>query len=200
MHSMTSANPFARAVVAFVVGGLAVLVVHQPVVALLHALGSTPITPYSLRATRPWGIPVFLSLSFWGGDLGDPDCLGIGSSAGRVDLLDRRNLSWRIAANLDDLVRHFSVEGSLGQQRRRVSGPCQCVDCQRRLGFRNRVCMVSAAGRCTGVTHCGHCSGQNSKLRPMLTRGSAITAFNATSARSLHRLGLCSRRCPPSSS
>ena len=67
MHSMISANPFARAVAAFVVGGLAVLVVHQPVVALLHALGSTAITPYSLRATRPWGIPVFLSLSFWGG-------------------------------------------------------------------------------------------------------------------------------------
>jgi hypothetical protein len=44
-----------------------VLVVHQPVVALLHALGSTPITPYSLRATRPCGIPVLLSLSFWGG-------------------------------------------------------------------------------------------------------------------------------------
>ena len=64
MHSMISANPFARAVAAFVVGGLAVLVVHQPVVALVHALGSTPITPYSLRGTRPWGIPVFLSLSF----------------------------------------------------------------------------------------------------------------------------------------
>jgi hypothetical protein len=44
-----------------------VLLVHQPVVALLHALGSTPITPYSLRATRPWSIPVFLSLTFWGG-------------------------------------------------------------------------------------------------------------------------------------
>src|SRR5271166_5076822 len=37
------------------------------VAALLYALGSTPITPYSLRTTRPWGIPVFLSLSFWGG-------------------------------------------------------------------------------------------------------------------------------------
>jgi hypothetical protein len=67
MHSMISANPFARAVAAVVVGGLAVLVVHQPLVALLHALGSTSMTPYSLRATRPWGIPVFLSLSFWGG-------------------------------------------------------------------------------------------------------------------------------------
>lgn len=200
MHSMISANPFARAVAAFVVGGLAVLVVHQPVVALLHALGSTPITPYSLRATRPWGIPVFLSLSFWGGIWAIPIVWVLDRLPGRVDLLDRRNLSWRIAANLDDLVRHFSVKGSLGQQRRRVCWRCQCADCQRRLGFRNRVCMVSAAGRCTGVTHCGHCSRQNSKLRPMLTWGSTITALSATSARSLHRLGLCSRRCPPTSS
>src|SRR5271169_991202 len=67
MRSIIGANPLARAAAAFVVGGLAVLVVHQPVVGLLHALGSTPITPYSLRATRPWGIPVFLSLGFCGG-------------------------------------------------------------------------------------------------------------------------------------
>src|ERR1700758_1348083 len=67
MRSIIWANPIARAATAFVVGGLAVLVVHQPVIGLLHALGSTAITPYSLRATRPWGIPVFLSLSFWGG-------------------------------------------------------------------------------------------------------------------------------------
>jgi hypothetical protein len=67
MRLIISANLFPRAAAAFVVGGLAVLVVHQPVVAMLHAFGSTPITPYSLRATRPWGIPVFLSLSFWGG-------------------------------------------------------------------------------------------------------------------------------------
>jgi hypothetical protein len=64
MRSIIWANPLARAAAAFVVGGLAVLVVHQPVIGLLHALGSTPITPYSLRATQPWGIPVFLSLSF----------------------------------------------------------------------------------------------------------------------------------------
>jgi len=67
MRSIVGTNPLARAIAAFLLGGLAVLLVHQPVVALLHALGSTPITPYSLRATRPWGIPVFLSLSFWGG-------------------------------------------------------------------------------------------------------------------------------------
>jgi hypothetical protein len=53
MRSIVGTNPLARAIAAFLVGGLAVLLVHQPVVALLHALGSTPITPYSLRATRP---------------------------------------------------------------------------------------------------------------------------------------------------
>ncbi len=67
MRSTVKRNPFARAAAAFFVGGLAVLIVHQPAVALLHALGFTPIRPYSLRATQPWGIPVFLSLTFWGG-------------------------------------------------------------------------------------------------------------------------------------
>src|SRR5271167_1845023 len=67
MRPIIGTNPLAHAAAAFVVGAFAVLVVHQPVVAVLHALGSAPITAYSLRATRPWGIPVFLSLTFWGG-------------------------------------------------------------------------------------------------------------------------------------
>lgn len=67
MRSIFRTNLLARAVAAFLVGALAVLIVHQPAVALLHAIGSTPIAPYSLRATHPWGIPVFLSLTFWGG-------------------------------------------------------------------------------------------------------------------------------------
>ena len=58
MRSVIGTNPVTRAAAAFLVGGLAVLVVHQPVVGLLHALGSTPIMPYNLRATQPWGIPV----------------------------------------------------------------------------------------------------------------------------------------------
>jgi len=52
MRSVIGTNPVTRAAAAFLVGGLAVLVVHQPVVGLLHALGSTPIMPYNLRATR----------------------------------------------------------------------------------------------------------------------------------------------------
>ena len=107
MRSIISVNPFARAAAAFIVGGLAVLVVHQPVVALLHALGSTPIVPYNLRATRPWGHSSIPVVEFLGRGLGDPDCLGIGSPAAGMDLLDRRNLSWCAAPDLDDLVRHF---------------------------------------------------------------------------------------------
>ena len=53
MRSMIRTDPLAHAAAGFVIGRLAVLVVHQPVAALLHALGSTPITPYSLRATNP---------------------------------------------------------------------------------------------------------------------------------------------------
>jgi hypothetical protein len=67
MRSVIGRNPVTRVAAAFLVGGLAVLVVHQPVVGLLYALGSTPIMPYNLRATQPWGVPVFLSLTFWGG-------------------------------------------------------------------------------------------------------------------------------------
>ncbi len=46
MVSIIGTNQIARTVAAFLAGGLAVLVVHQPVVALLHALGFTPISLY----------------------------------------------------------------------------------------------------------------------------------------------------------
>jgi hypothetical protein len=87
MRSVVTTNPVVRAAAAFLVGGLAVLVVHQPVVGLLHALGATPITPYSVRATHPWGIPVFLSLSFWGGVWTVP-------IAWTLDCLPRRWVYW----------------------------------------------------------------------------------------------------------
>ena len=67
MASTAKTYALSRAAAAFALGGFAVLVVHQPLVALLHVLEFTPIAPYSLRATRPWGVPVFLSLTFWGG-------------------------------------------------------------------------------------------------------------------------------------
>jgi hypothetical protein len=67
MSRMPSSCALSRTAGAFVIGAVAVLTVHQPLIALLHLLGFTPIAPYSLRATHPWGVPVFLSLSFWGG-------------------------------------------------------------------------------------------------------------------------------------
>ena len=56
-----------HAVAAFFVGAVAVLLVHQPVIALLHAAGLFPVDAFSLRPTSPFGLPVFLSLAFWGG-------------------------------------------------------------------------------------------------------------------------------------
>jgi hypothetical protein len=54
-------------VLAFVAGFLAVPVFHQPMLALLHALGVTPATPYVMRPLPPFGAPQVLSQSFWGG-------------------------------------------------------------------------------------------------------------------------------------
>jgi hypothetical protein len=52
---------------AFVTGAVAVLLVHQPTLALLHAAGLTPVAAYPMRVTSPFGAPVVLSLTFWGG-------------------------------------------------------------------------------------------------------------------------------------
>lgn len=54
-------------VTGFISGAAAVLIFHQSVAALLHALHLTALTPYSMAPTRPWGIPQVWSLAFWGG-------------------------------------------------------------------------------------------------------------------------------------
>src|SRR6516164_4317903 len=54
-----------RSFAAFLLGAVAVLVVHQPVIGLFHLLGLT--LPYSLAGRPPWGVPAFLALTFWGG-------------------------------------------------------------------------------------------------------------------------------------
>lgn len=51
----------------FVAGAASVLLFHQGTVALFHALELTARQPYSLQATRPWGVPALWSLAFWGG-------------------------------------------------------------------------------------------------------------------------------------
>lgn len=58
---------FLQVFAAFVIGALAVLVVHQPAVGLLHAAGMFPVAAFNPSPTSPFGVPVFLSLAFWGG-------------------------------------------------------------------------------------------------------------------------------------
>jgi hypothetical protein len=52
---------------AFVAGFLAVVLFHQPMLALLHAIGTTAAVPYVTRPVPPLGVPQVLSQSFWGG-------------------------------------------------------------------------------------------------------------------------------------
>jgi hypothetical protein len=63
----TRVPPAALLVLAFIAGFLAVPLFHQPMLALLHALGVTPATPYAMRPLPPFGVPQVLSQSFWGG-------------------------------------------------------------------------------------------------------------------------------------
>jgi hypothetical protein len=56
-----------RLPLAFVAGFLGVLLFHQPMLAVLHALGLTALAPYPMMATVPLGVPRVLSLAFWGG-------------------------------------------------------------------------------------------------------------------------------------
>lgn len=51
----------------FAAGFLSVLVFHQLMLAALHGLGLTALTPYPMGATAPFGIPRVLSLAIWGG-------------------------------------------------------------------------------------------------------------------------------------
>lgn len=53
--------------VAFAAGFIAVLVLHQPVLALLSSAGITQAVPYATKAVAPLGVPQFVSTAFWGG-------------------------------------------------------------------------------------------------------------------------------------
>jgi hypothetical protein len=51
----------------FAAGALAVPLGHQVVLLAMHAAGMIPMAPYSFAATKPFGVPALISLSFWGG-------------------------------------------------------------------------------------------------------------------------------------
>jgi hypothetical protein len=56
-----------RVLLAFVAGFIATFVFHQGGLALLNQLGLTDRAPYSMAATKPFGVPQIFSLAFWGG-------------------------------------------------------------------------------------------------------------------------------------
>jgi hypothetical protein len=64
LHEYPSAG---KLLVGFVAGFIAVLLFHQPALALLTQLGVAEASTYSFKATAPFGVPQLVSLSFWGG-------------------------------------------------------------------------------------------------------------------------------------
>lgn len=66
----------------FVAGALAVPLFHQPVLALMNAVGFIDRAPYAMDPTKPFGIPQVISLAFWGGVWGLILLLVIGRLSG----------------------------------------------------------------------------------------------------------------------
>jgi hypothetical protein len=51
----------------FAAGFISALVFLQGALAILNAVGFTPLTPFSASGTWPLGVPQIWSLAFWGG-------------------------------------------------------------------------------------------------------------------------------------
>lgn len=51
----------------FIAGTLAVPLGHQLALWAMHAIGFIDRAPFSMTATKPFGVPSVISLSFWGG-------------------------------------------------------------------------------------------------------------------------------------
>lgn len=56
-----------RFVFGFVAGFLATLIFHQLTLWVLWGAGVAPFAPFSMAATKPFGLPAVFSLAFWGG-------------------------------------------------------------------------------------------------------------------------------------
>lgn len=51
----------------FIAGTLAVPLGHQIALWILNAIGMIDRAPFAMTATKPFGVPSLISLSFWGG-------------------------------------------------------------------------------------------------------------------------------------
>jgi hypothetical protein len=56
-----------RLLFGFIAGVLATLIFHQLTLAVLWGGGLAPFRPFSLAATKPFGVPAVFSLAFWDG-------------------------------------------------------------------------------------------------------------------------------------
>lgn len=56
-----------RLLFGFIAGVLATLIFHQLTLTVLWGVGLAPFGPFSMAATKPFGVPAVFSLAFWGG-------------------------------------------------------------------------------------------------------------------------------------
>jgi hypothetical protein len=65
--STSSTTIPARLLIGFFAGFLATLIFHQLTLSLLWAIKLAPFGPFSMGATKPFGVPAVFSLALWGG-------------------------------------------------------------------------------------------------------------------------------------
>ena len=65
-----------RLLFGFFAGFLAVWIFHQLTLLVLWNVGLAPFAPFSMAATKPFGVPATLSLAIWGGIWGHVVCAG----------------------------------------------------------------------------------------------------------------------------
>jgi hypothetical protein len=92
-------------------GAASVLIFHQGLLALLHALDLTGRIPYSMRPTEPFGVPQIWSLVFWGGVWGAV----FAAMLTRFDGARLVTVSTLLGAALPTLVAWFVVAPLKGQ-------------------------------------------------------------------------------------
>lgn len=91
----------------FLSGAAAVLLFHQGAAELLHVLGMTARTPYSMQPTQPWGVPQIWSITFWGGLWG----VTLAAALARLDGARLVLAALVFGALLPTLVAWFVVRG-----------------------------------------------------------------------------------------
>jgi len=112
LHHYPASGELARwIVVGFLAGAASVLLFHQGMLAVLHAINFAERAPYSFAPTAPFGVPQLWSLAFWGAVWGAV----LAATLGRLD--GARLLAGAVVfgAILPTLVAWFFVAPLKGQ-------------------------------------------------------------------------------------